>query len=161
MLRALGHTAREPHEQLVGRGDLRIVVVCRGHVLEYELVVLVGPEPVADVEAIVDLFEEGQAGFDGGLAALGARVSRQRVHESAHMEVLLREAALGDGVEDAFDFGEFVVGVQVRRHAHRGLVVARECAEQKALSMARAFEVLDRFECAGGTGGIVVALSDG
>ena len=71
------------------------------------------------------------------------------------MEVLLREAALGDGMEDAFDFSEFVVGVQVRRHAHRGLVVARECAEQKALSMARAFEVLDRFECAGGTGGIV------
>ena len=59
------------HEQLVRCGDLRIVVVCRGHVLEYELVVLVGPEPVADVEAIVDLFEEGQAGFDGGLAALG------------------------------------------------------------------------------------------
>ena len=71
------------------------------------------------------------------------------------MEVLLREAALGDGVEDAFDFGEFVVGVQVRRDAHRGLVVTRERAEQKALSMACAFEVLDRLECAGGTGGIV------
>lgn len=129
MFRALGHTPRESHEQLVGRGNLSIVVVRRGHVLEYELVVLVGAEPVADVEAIVDLLEEGQAGFDGGLAALGARVSRQRVHESAHMEVLLRETALGDGVEDAFDFGEFVIGVQVRRHAHRGLVVARECAE--------------------------------
>lgn len=65
VFRALGHASREPREQLVGRGNLRIVVVCRGHVLEYELVVLVGAEPVADVEAIVDLFEEGQAGFDG------------------------------------------------------------------------------------------------
>lgn len=152
---ALGELAREAPKQFVGGGDLRIVVPHHRHVLEHALIIFVGAQPVADIDAVDDLVEKSHAGGDGGFALVRAGIAWKLIHHAADVQVFLRESPLGDGAENVFDFGELGIGVEVRGDAHGHLVVVGERAEQKAESPRLVLKVVNGLQDACGACGVV------